>query len=62
MKKKVNCYKVGALVLMLIEVGIMLFTKKETLQNLNTWRLYLACIMCIPINIMFICTKKGVNK
>ena len=57
--KKVNYYKIGALILMLIEIGIAIGVDKEMVRaDLNTWRLYIACILCIPVNVLFICTKQ----
>jgi hypothetical protein len=59
MKKKVNYYKIGALVLMLVEIGIAIFTDKELINNsMKVWRLYTLCVMFIPVNFMFICTKQ----
>ena len=59
MKKKVNYYKIGALVLMLVEMGIAIFTKRELLEtNLTAWRLYVLIVAFIPINVMFIGTKQ----
>ncbi len=63
MKKKVNYYKVGALVLMLIEMTIAMVIDKDLVkENLNAWRLYVAMIMCIPINVIFICAKRNGGK
>ncbi len=59
MKKKLNYYKIGALILMLVEIGIALFTDKALVKtNISAWRLYVACIMFIPVNVMFICVKQ----
>ena len=59
MKKKVNWYKIGALVLMLVELWIAFcIDKTEVKENLNAWRLYVACVMLIPVNVAFICTKQ----
>ena len=59
MKKKLNYYKVGALVLMIIELGIAIFTKRELLEtNLTAWRLYVLIVGFIPINVMFIGAKQ----
>lgn len=59
MRKKVNYYKIGALILMMVELGIAIFIDKEAVRaDLNTWRLYVACILFIPVNIVFICTKQ----
>lgn len=62
MKKKVNYFKIGALILLLVEIGIAIWVDKGVAkEDLNVWRLYVACIMCIPINVMFICTKRKVK-
>lgn len=59
MKKKVNYYKIGALIFMLIDLGIAIWVDKGVAkENLLVWRAYVACIMAIPINFMFICTKQ----
>lgn len=59
MKKKVNYFKIGALILTLVELGIAIWVDKGVAkEELTVWRLYVAMIMCIPINIMFICTKQ----
>ena len=59
MKKKVNYYKIGALILMLMEIGIAVWVDRGVAkEDLMIWRLYVACIMFIPINFMFICTKQ----
>lgn len=59
MKKKLNYYKVGALILMLVEIGVAIWVDKGVAkEDLTVWRLYAAMIMCIPINFMFICTKQ----
>lgn len=58
-KGKTNYYKIGALILMLIELYIAFVVDKELVKSsLNAWRLYIVCIMFIPINFMFICTKQ----
>ena len=59
MKKKLNYYKIGALILMLVEIGIAVWVDKGVAkENLLVWRLYVACIMFIPVNVMFICSKQ----
>lgn len=63
MKKKVNYYKIGALVLLLVEIGIAIWVDQGVAkEDLLVWRLYVACIMFIPINVMFICAKRKVYK
>lgn len=63
MKKKVNYYKIGALIMMLVEIGIAIWVDQGVAkENLTVWRLYVACIMFIPINFMFICAKRTVKK
>ena len=62
MKKRINYYKIGALILMLVEIGIAIWVDKDAVkQDITAWRLYVACIMCIPINVMFICAKRKVK-
>lgn len=62
MKKKVNYYKIGALVLMMVEIWIAFFIDKDLVKsNINVWRLYCACIMFIPINVMIIGAKRVVK-
>ena len=62
MKKKVNYYKIGALVLLLVEIGIAVWVDRGIpKKDIWVWRLYVACIMCIPINVMYICTKRKVE-
>ena len=57
--KKVNYYKIGALILMMVELGIAIFINKEAVKaDLTAWRFYLACIAFIPVNVAFICTKQ----
>lgn len=59
MKKKVNYYKIGALVFLLIEIWMLIFINKEAVkESINLWRLYVACIMFIPVNVIFICIKQ----
>lgn len=59
MKKKVNYYKIGALVLLLVELGIAFRVDQAVAkESITIWRLYIAMVMCIPVNIMFICTKQ----
>ena len=63
MKKKINYYKIGALILMLVEIGIAIFVDKDVVkQDIIAWRLYVACIMCIPINVMIIGSKRTVKQ
>lgn len=59
MKKRINWFKIIALILTIIEIYIAFCLDKNLIKaNINTWRLYIACIMCIPMNVIFICTKK----
>lgn len=63
MKKKLNYFKIGALIMLLVEIGIAIWVDKGIEQeSLLVWRLYVACIMFIPVNFIFICTKKKVVK
>ena len=58
-KRKVNYYKVLALLLLIIEIGIAIWVDQGVVkESLLVWRLYVLCIMCIPINIMFIFAKR----
>ena len=60
--KRINWVKVACLILMIIEVIIAIFIDKDLVKtNMNTWRLYVACIMFIPINVMIIGTKRRVK-
>jgi len=62
MKKKVNYYKIGALILMMVEIGIALFIDRDLVKSdITTWRLYCACILFIPVNVMFIGAKRVVK-
>lgn len=59
MKKKLNYWKILALILLIIEIGFVVWVDKEKVkENLIAWRLYAGCIMCIPVNIMFIYAKR----
>lgn len=63
MKKRINLYKIGALVMLLVEIGIAIWVDQGIVrEHLLVWRLYVACIMFIPINVMFICSKRRVVK
>lgn len=62
MKKKINYYKIVALILLLAEIWILIFINKDAVkEDLNLWRLYIACIMFIPVNIIFIGIKRKVR-
>lgn len=62
MKKKVNYFKIIALILMLVEIWILIFIDRDAVkEDLNLWRLYIACIMFIPVNIIFIGIKRKVR-
>lgn len=62
MKKKVNYFKIIALILMLVEIWMLIFINKDAVkENINLWRLYVTCIMFIPINVVFILTKRRVK-
>ena len=57
--KKVNWFKVVALILMIVEIVILFAIDKNAIkENINLWRLYVVCIMFIPVNIVFIGTKR----
>ena len=58
MKKRINWFKVVALILMLIEIYIAFAIDKTLVKtDITTWRLYCMCIMFIPINLIYICIK-----
>ena len=62
MKKKVNYFKIIALILMLVEIWMLIFINKDAVkENINLWRLYVTCIMFIPVNVVFILTKRRVK-
>lgn len=62
MKKRVNYYKVVALVLMVVEIYIAFSVDKELVRNnINAWRLYSMCVYFIPINAMIIGTKRTIK-
>lgn len=63
MKKRLNWFKVVALVLLVAEIAIAFKVDKAVAkENIMAWRLYVAMIMFIPINVMIICTKRKVVK
>lgn len=59
MKKKVNYYKIGVLVMMLVQIGLLIWVDKDLVKaDINVWRLCILSIMFIPIDVMYICTKQ----
>ena len=59
MKKKVNYYKIVALILLLLEIAIVIWVDRGfDKENIWVWRAYVFCVMCIPINVMYICAKQ----
>lgn len=66
--KKINYFKIILAILSIIELILIITTKKEILQNINIWRLYIVLYMFVIFNIMYIFTKqkrvikKGVKK
>lgn len=59
MKKKINYYKIVALIFLLLEIAIVIWVDKGfNKEDLWVWRAYVACVMFIPINVMFICAKQ----
>ena len=61
--KKVNWFKVIALILLIVEVIIATVIDKNAIkENLNLWRLYVACVMFIPVNVIFISIKQKRRK
>ena len=63
MKKKLNWFKVMALIMMIIEIIVVITANKELVrENITLWRLYIALIVCIFINFLFICVKRKGGK
>lgn len=62
-QKRINWLKIIALIFMIIEMGIVVWVDKGVVkEQLWVWRWYVACVMMIPINFMFICTKQTKKK
>ena len=59
MRKRINWFKVIALILMLIEICIAFAIDKDLVKaNMTAWRLYCMCVMFIPINLIYILIKR----
>lgn len=58
MKKRINWLKIIALILTIIEILIAFKIGKLVKGDLTLWRIYTACILFIPINVMIIFTKR----
>jgi len=59
-KKRINWFKVSALIMLILEVAIAVWVDNGyDKQQIWVWRAYVMCIMFIPINVMIIFSKKG---
>lgn len=56
-KKKVNWLKIGALLLMISEIIIAFRIGNQVKGDLVLWKIYTACILFIPVNLMIIFSK-----
>lgn len=56
-KKRINWLKVVALILMIIEILIAFRIGRLVKGDLVLWKIYTACILFIPINVMIIFSK-----
>lgn len=56
-KRKVNWFKVIALILMIIEIAIAFRIGRLVKGDLILWKIYSACLLFIPINVMIIFSK-----
>lgn len=66
-KQRINYFKIALAFITIIEIIILLTTKKELLENnLNLWRLYITIMMFAISNILYILyskeLKKGIKK
>ena len=63
MKKRINWFKVFALIMLILEIAIAIWVDKGCTncnkEQIWVWRAYVMCIMFIPINVMIIFSKKG---
>ena len=61
--KKINWFKIACLILMIVELIIAFGIDKNLVkENITAWRLYIICIMFIPINVMIIGTKRRIKR
>lgn len=56
-KKKVNWLKIGTLLLMISEIIIAFRIGNQVKGDLVLWKIYTACILFIPVNLMIIFSK-----
>lgn len=56
-KKKINWLKIGALLLMISEIIIVFRIGNQVKGDLVLWKIYTACILFIPVNLMIIFSK-----
>lgn len=56
-KKRINWLKVVALLLMIAEILIAFRIGRLVKGDLILWKIYTACILFIPINVMIIFSK-----
>ena len=56
-KKRINWLKVVALILMIIEILIAFRIGRLVKGDLVLWKIYTACILFIPINVIIIFSK-----
>ena len=57
-KRRINWIKVIALILMIIEIGIAFKIGRHVKGDLVLWKIYSACLIFIPIDMMIILCKK----
>lgn len=58
-KKRVNWFKVGSLILLIIEFVLVVTANKDLLDtNINYWRLYITMIMFMLFNLSYILNKE----
>ena len=61
--KKINWFKIACLILMIVELIIAFGIDKNLVkENITAWRLYILCIMFIPINVMIIGIKRRIKR
>ena len=61
--KKINWFKIACLILMIVELIIAFGIDKNLVkENITAWRLYIICIMFIPVNVMIIGTKRRIKR
>ena len=61
--KKINWFKIACLILMIVELIIAFGIDKNLVkENITAWRLYIICIMFIPVNVIIIGTKRRIKR